>query len=269
MTLQEREAYCAMLRRELGIQALRTEFRMRRLISGHDKDGNVTFDENTARAYKESLEAMRKAGLKGPTITLFSPTDEMQNMARKSPDSYAFLFEHFVTKVRDICQEAGVVPGYIQVWNEINLPFQNQLPLDRIVDMIEIASNVFKSDPKFKEETKIITSLYTTSSPSPEEESLTMKRLRRVARDLGKEKVIPQLVDWRKDTREIINRAGPYLDGLGFDAYHGTYERYAFPNLKLLSPARLLPPTGQAIFGTINKVYKEGRRQCSAWLPSV
>ncbi len=114
----ERVFYYRILKNELGVSSVRTEFRLKDLF---DRDGNI--NPEVASRYSDSLKAMKEAGLESPTIVLFTPAKWMYETAGKSPEKFVGLYEKCAEKVNSICLETGVAPRRVQVMNEVNTGF--------------------------------------------------------------------------------------------------------------------------------------------------
>jgi len=191
---QERVAYYHLLIDQLGVSSIRTEFRLKDLLN---RDGSI--NETTISRYRDSLRAMKEAGLEAPTIVLFTPSDWMNNLVRSDQSRMVQLYESCVKRTVQLCSETEVPPARIQVMNEVNTKLQTKHGIDHTVNLIRKTAEIVK--PIFPE-TKVITTVLTV----PEK-------------------------GWQNFTKNLLIKAGDNLDGIGFDYYPGTYEN---PPIKIL-----------------------------------
>lgn len=190
MSYDGRVGFYRLLKNGLGIDSVRTEFRMKRLIQP-----DRTFNEATASVYVDSLRAMKEAGLGEPTLVLFTPAKWMEKEAAESPDHFLELYRSYTERIKSLCQVAGSTPKYIQVMNEINTHWQTGTSFDRVIDMIMITREVFSHDfPN----TKIMTTVLTVPAKG-----------------------------WKEFTAKLVERTGNNLQAIGFDYYPGIYENPA------------------------------------------
>jgi hypothetical protein len=201
----ERVSLYKMLHEEVGVQSVRWEARMSRLIKP-----DRTFDPKVAKTYEDSLRAMNKAGMEPSIVVLFTPEKWMIELAKTSPTEFAEMYRSYATEVREIYKRAGAKPKYVQVMNEINTGFQTKFSLDQVVEMIKITKGVFGEDSP---DTKIMTTLLTDTTPS--------YVLSRLHLSKGND-------EWKVIARDLVTKAGDSLDGVGFDYYPGIYHRLAF-----------------------------------------
>lgn len=181
MTHAQRVAYLQMLKKETGVESIRTEIRMNKLINS---DGS--FNEEMRRSYKDSLVAMKETGFESPTLVLFTPAPWMKDLAKKNPTEFNILYKKYVGEVLAICKEAGVTPKYLQVMNEVNTMFQTQISSPRILDMIRSTDAILRERMP---ETKILTTINT------------------------------DVAGWQAYTEKLVGDAGPALAAIGFDHY--------------------------------------------------
>lgn len=205
LSLGERVDYYRLLNSELGINQLRTEFRMSDVVN---QDGS--FNQVTLKSYKDTLLAMQEAGLEPPIIVLFTPSEWQLELAEADPEKFYALYQTYLGKIADLFEETGIFPSHLQVLNEINTSIQTKFSFDQVVKLIEISADLFKHQHP---ETKIMTSILT---------------------DLGE--------DWQEFTRELIDRVGHKLDVLGFD-YYPCYSEPLGPYLPCQSPFTVFTDT--------------------------
>ena len=189
-THKDRVSYYGILKDQLGITSVRTEFRMKDLL---DKNGQIV--EETVARYGDSLRAMKEAGLSAPTLVLFTPSNEQYDVAKADPKRFVALYGACADRIAALCQETGVAPARVQAMNEVNTAFQTKVGNDMTIELIHRTAEAFK--PKFPE-TKIITTVLTAGAK-----------------------------DWQGFTKQLLAKAGSSLDGVGFDYYPGTYENPA------------------------------------------
>lgn len=197
--------------KEMGLNSVSWEARMMRLIKP-----DRTFDSEVAKAYENSLKAMKEVGMNPSTVVLFTPEKWMVELAKSSPDEFKKLYRDYATEVKDIYKRAGAKMKYVQVMNEINTPFQTIFDIDQCVDMIKITKEVFHNEFP---DAKIMTTLIT---------------------DAGLPKTTGGQKDWQVWTKRLIEKAGNALDSIGFDYYPGTYWKTAIKIPRFITDARTI-----------------------------
>lgn len=229
MKSEDRTAYYTLLKDNLGVQFVRTEFRMGQMIK---PDGS--FDEEVLRLYGDSLHAMKEAGLDKPAIVLFSPDKWMYKLADENPEEFFKLYQRYAEKVRDLCAKTGVQPRYMQVFNELNFPMQTSLSLEQSVRLIEISYKVFKEENPIDVKPSVITTVYTNASEKLPRFPFISKGI------IGK---IPFWNDWRGFVTKLVDNVGDKLDGIGFDFYPGSWDTTLMQYFPVLgfSVGRILP----------------------------
>ena len=121
----KRVEYYKKLHSEFGLEEIRTEFRLKTLIPKSEKGkpiDKIQFDQTVRKRYVESLQAMAEAGMKNPTLVLFSPDKwqvEPGAETEYTNEDVSELYRRFTEEIKQICVEASVTPKYIQVMNEI------------------------------------------------------------------------------------------------------------------------------------------------------
>lgn len=205
LSLAERIEYYRLLNTELGINQIRTEFRMSDLINS-----DQSFNETTVNSYLDSLIAMREAGFEPPILVLFTPAEWMLEFAQSDPEKFSTLYRNYAEKIVQLCQETDTFPSHVQVMNEINTSLQNKLSLDQIIDLIGITHGLFKT---YNPSTKIMTTILTEPS-----------------------------ADWQEYTQGLISQAGDKLDTLGFD-YYPCYAEPFDPYLPCQDPFEIFTDT--------------------------
>lgn len=201
MVYGDRVSFYRKLHEDTGAQSIRTEFRMKRLI--HE---DRIFDDKTAESYVESLKAMKEAGLKDPTIVLFTPDTWMQKLAKDNPQEFIDVYALFVKKVLSLSEEAGVLPRQLQVMNEVNFKFQTGQPMELVAQMIQKTQEI--CDTNGHPDIHIMTTIAV----------------------IGK--------TWKEYTTKLIDKAGDSLDTVGFDWYPGTYVETAIQLPNIIQGAR-------------------------------
>ena len=110
-TLDQRLSFYTKLK-ELGVAGVRTEFRLGKLMRD---DGS--FDLNIEKSYRESLKAMKEAGLSLSALVLFSPAEWMVDLAQHDETAFLLVYQSFIEKAQMICDQAGLQPTFVQVMN--------------------------------------------------------------------------------------------------------------------------------------------------------
>lgn len=192
MAYEDRVSYYRMVRSELGIPTIRTEFRLSRILN---PDG--TWNAETIAAYTDSLRAMQESGLAPPVIAVFTPSKEQYRLAESDPQAFTNLYGSCVEKTLDIARSAGIDIETIQVMNEVNTGWQTKVGQNQIIDLIRKTKDILIASPDFRR-TKVMTTLLVGSDPDAH--------------------------NWQEKTRSLVEQSGAALDAIGFDYYPGTYE---------------------------------------------
>src|SRR3989344_4266786 len=184
-TLDQRLSFYTKLK-ELGVAGVRTEFRLGKLMRD---DGS--FDLNIEKSYRESLKAMKEAGLSLSALVLFSPAEWMVDLAQHDETAFLLVYQSFIEKAQMICDQAGLQPTFVQVMNEVNNSFFKNFEQSTIVKMIDVTHQAYSLRT---DKPKIMTTIITNTAFA----------------DRSK---------WRKDVETLVKRAGDALEAVGFDYY--------------------------------------------------
>ena len=265
----KRVEYYKKLHSEFGLEEIRTEFRLKTLIPKSEKGkpiDKIQFDQTVRKRYVESLQAMAEAGMKNPTLVLFSPDKwqvEPGAETEYTNEDVSELYRRFTEEIKQICVEASVTPKYIQVMNEINFSAQTAVPLDQVVEMIKTTNQVFAQDDSFKQ-TKIMTTVYSGTTREEIDGLIDWMKngvsnipviggafaefIKKGSDALGRRidaSMIGKLLDpymrWQDFVKNLVDKAGDSLQAIGFDFYPGSYNRPAISLKKSSSLAKSRP----------------------------
>ncbi len=237
--------YYEQLHNELGINAIRTEFRMKDLIDDETQQSSETrFRQNVHDRYVVGLKSMSEAGIQ-PVIYLFNSAPWMYELAHTDASRFMNIYTDYVHEVLDIFHESGVTPKYLQVMSEVNWKAQTPLPLRQTIEMIKQTSEITKhsDQPKAVQDIKIMTTFSINSLPFADAP--------RSSFDDVIEPILvrsfPSFTHWQEDINTVVNECGDALDCVGVDFYPGSYDKQSYS----LSRASLANSRPYAVFGNV------------------
>lgn len=237
--------YYRSLHETLGVDAIRSEFRMMHLIDDQTKDAQQTlFRPDVHDRYRTALEAMHEAHIE-PTIYLFNPSPWMYELATTEPARFMDIYTDYVHEVVDIFRESNVTPAYVQIMSEINWKAQTPLPLEQVSQMIQETSKIFKdrNQPEAIQKIKLMTTFSINSMPFPQAPRSPVDR---IVEPIISSK-IPASRTWQQDMHDVVTACGDDLDCVGIDFYPGSYDKQSYS----FGPSSLDKSRPYAVFGNV------------------
>lgn len=227
--MQTRESlvdYYGTLHDQLGVNAIRSEFRMMHLIDDETEHSSTTmFRTDIHERYVTALQAMDEAELK-PIIYLFNPSPWMYKLAAADAPRFMHIYKDYVHEVVGIFKESGVTPEYLQVMSEINWKAQTPLALSQVSEMIKATDSILKSDdqPDAIQKLKLMTTFSINSMSFPDAPRSSLDRV--IEPTLGR--AVPDFLRWQDDMKNVVATCGDALDGVGIDFYPGSYDKQSY-----------------------------------------